>query len=361
MLKTQKLTSKLPHFVTRLSIHGMIRAGLVLASVGLVVVATVPHHNVSSKQPTSKHHTVVKTAEKHAAKHTTAAATPVSQPQVAVTTPAPAPAPAPKVVAPAPKVVVPAPNSNVSGLKPTSTPSSGSSSSTGSSSSSSSGSSSSSSGSSSQPPVGYESTNWSGYMSASGTFTSVTGAWVVPTVSGNGTSTSADGTWIGIGGVTTGDLIQAGTQDIVTASGMVSTTAFYEMLPQASITIPGVSVAPGDSVSTTITELSAGSWKISFSDLSDNETFSLTVSYASSESSAEWIEEDPSYANGSLVPFATFGSVSFSGGATTVGGSSFTIAGANSSPITLVTSSGKAIAVPSKLTADGGGFTVTQQ
>lgn len=198
-------------------------------------------------------------------------------------------------------------------------------------------------------------------MAANGTYTAVSGAWVVPTVSGNGTSTSADGTWIGIGGVTSGDLIQAGTQDIVSASGQVSTTAFYEMLPQASITIPGVTVSAGDSVDTTITEQSAGSWKISFTDLTDNETFSLTVSYASSESSAEWIEEDPSYANGSLVPLATFGSVTFSGGTTTLQGSSDTIASSNASPITLVSSTGKPLAIPSSLTAGGQGFTVTQQ
>lgn len=198
-------------------------------------------------------------------------------------------------------------------------------------------------------------------MVANGTYTAVSAAWIVPSVSGNGTSTSADGTWIGIGGVTTNDLIQAGTQDIVSASGQVSTTAFYEMLPQASITIPGMTVSPGDSVSSTITELSAGSWKISFSDQTANETFSLTVSYASSESSAEWIEEDPSYANGSLVPFATFGSVSFSSGTATTQSGGLSIAASNASPITLVTSTGKAIAVPSKLTADGGGFTVTQQ
>jgi hypothetical protein len=180
-------------------------------------------------------------------------------------------------------------------------------------------------------------------------------------VTGNGTSNSANGTWIGIGGVTTGDLIQTGTQDIVSASGTVNTSAFYEMLPQASITIPGVRVSPGDSVSATITELSAASWNIAFTDLSDSQTYTISVTYASSESSAEWIEEDPSYANGSLVPLANFGSATFSGGTVITQGSTVTIASSKASPITLVTTSGKVVAVPSNLTADGGGFTVTQQ
>jgi hypothetical protein len=192
-------------------------------------------------------------------------------------------------------------------------------------------------------------------------YTGVSAAWVVPNVTGNGTSTSADGTWIGIGGVTTGDLIQTGTQDVVSVSGTVSTSAFYEMLPQASITIPGVRVSPGDSVSATITELSAGSWNIAFTDRSDSQTYTISVTYASSESSAEWIEEDPSYANGSLVPLDNFGSATFSGGTVITQGSAVTISSSKASPITLVTTSGKIVAVPSNLTADGGGFTVTQQ
>jgi hypothetical protein len=114
-------------------------------------------------------------------------------------------------------------------------------------------------------------------------------------------------------------------------------------------------------VSATITELSAGSWNIAFTDRSDSQTYTISVTYASSESSAEWIEEDPSYANGSLVPLDNFGSATFSGGTVITQGSAVTISSSKASPITLVTTSGKIVAVPSNLTADGGGFTVTQQ
>src|SRR5258707_409862 len=52
--------------------------------------------------------------------------------------------------------------------------------------------------------------NWAGYVSQKGVYTGVSGSWVVPSV----TSTSqnaADAAWVGIGGVLTHDLIQAGT------------------------------------------------------------------------------------------------------------------------------------------------------
>src|SRR2546422_6193579 len=44
------------------------------------------------------------------------------------------------------------------------------------------------------------SSNWSGYASTGGVFTSVTGSWIVPTVTS--TSIGADATWVGIGGRT---------------------------------------------------------------------------------------------------------------------------------------------------------------
>src|SRR5438445_9051939 len=63
------------------------------------------------------------------------------------------------------------------------------------------------------------SSNWSGYAANGGTFTSVTATWTVPTVSA--TSSGADATWVGIGGLTSNDLLQAGTQAMVDGSGTV--------------------------------------------------------------------------------------------------------------------------------------------
>src|SRR5216117_2708051 len=80
------------------------------------------------------------------------------------------------------------------------------------------------------------SSNWSGYAATGGVVTSVTGSWIVPTVSS--TSAGADATWVGIGGLTGRDLIQAGTQAMVSANGTVEYSAWTEMLPQSSRTVP---------------------------------------------------------------------------------------------------------------------------
>lgn len=180
----------------------------------------------------------------------------------------------------------------------------------------------------------------------------------MPTVSGNGTSTSADATWIGIGGVTTSDLIQVGTQDTVSSTGQVSTSGFYEMLPNVSQPVPGVTVSAGDSMSASLVETSPGEWTITLTDLTNSETFTDHVSYSSTNSSAEWIEEDPSYASGQLVPFDNFGTVDFSTGITTVNGTSLSIYKAGGDEI-IMEQSGQDVATPSALDTSGEGFSVT--
>src|SRR5438067_6974472 len=52
--------------------------------------------------------------------------------------------------------------------------------------------------------LGTTSQNWSGYAATGGTFTSVSGTWIVPSVSV--TTAGADATWVGIGGATSTDL-----------------------------------------------------------------------------------------------------------------------------------------------------------
>ncbi len=241
--------------------------------------------------------------------------------------------------------VTPSPNSSVSNLTPASTTSPSSSTPT------------------TTPPTttGYSSTNWSGYLAATGTFSGISASWTVPQATGSSTTkTSADATWIGIGGVTSSDLIQVGTQDIVSPGGQVSTAAFYELLPNVSQTIPGVTVASGDSMTASLTETSPGLWTINIIDNNNGQSFTQTVAYASSQSSAEWIEEDPSHAFNRLFPLDNFGTASFTSGLTTDNGSAVTIAGSNAQPVTLVTDEGQAVATPSVIGSDGGSFNITQ-
>ncbi len=270
---------------------------------------------------------------------------------IAKSVPAPvkavAPTPVPsKVITqkPAP-VVVPSPGSNVSSLTPSpSTPPANPNSGQG--------------NSNPAPQTSYTSTNWSGYMSSNAVYTGVSASWTTPHVSGNGSTTSADASWIGIGGVTTNDLIQVGTDNIVSASGQVSTSAFYELLPDASINIPSMSVSQGDSMSATLNEISSGQWNIYIIDNTSGQSFTVSVPYASTHSSVEWIEEDPSYSRSTQIPFDTYGSVLFANGSTKANGSNTNISTSNTQEITMVNGSGNPISTPSAI--NGSSFSVTQ-
>jgi hypothetical protein len=198
--------------------------------------------------------------------------------------------------------------------------------------------------------------NWAGYAATSGTFTGVTGTWTVPDSQGSG-GLASGATWVGIGGVHSRDLIQAGTQEITDGAGTVHYEAWIEMLPSPSRQVP-FSVSPGDSVTVDISNQGADQWLIKFKNNSTGESYQTTVQYASSRSSAEWIEEAPS-AGRRVLPIDNFGSIQFSGGMTVQNGQSVTIARSGAQPITLA-GAGGTIASPSALTPDGQGFTVTQ-
>lgn len=319
----------------------------VLRPLAMMVVTVTVVGLSAYAQPLPKHPSASPRPATHISTATKVPAKPPTPVPAAAPTPAPAPAPAPvkKAVATAGSrtqpVVTPSPGSSVSGLTPTSPSPSPSQPSGG-----------------SQTTTGYTSLNWSGYLAANATFTAVSGSWNATMATGNGSTTTADSTWIGIGGVTSNDLIQVGTENIISANGQVSTAAFYEMLPASSQTIPSLKVSEGDSMSASVVEIGSGLWTISITDNTTGKSWSATVSYASSLSSAEWIEEDPSYANGQLIPFANFGGAVFTAGRTTMNGSSLTIAGSTSQPVTMVNSGGQPIAVPSAIGGDGASFSV---
>jgi peptidase A4-like protein len=199
------------------------------------------------------------------------------------------------------------------------------------------------------------SSNWSGYVANGGTYTSVTGTWIVPTV---GAATSgADATWVGIGGVTGTDLIQAGTQATVTGAG-VSYSAWIEMLPDSSRTV-SLDVAPGDSVTVTITEKTSGQWLLSLVNNTTKDAYQRTVSYSSSRSSAEWVQEAPSSGR-SIIPLDDFGSVRFTTGSAVRDGKTLGLSALGATPVAMINRSGQVIAQPSTLGADGSSFAVSR-
>ena len=205
--------------------------------------------------------------------------------------------------------------------------------------------------------------NWSGYATTSGTFTGVTGTWTVPQPSSSTSTAGVGATWVGIGGVNSHDLIQAGTQD-VTSGNQHQFQAWMEMLPAASQHVP-LAVAPGDSVTVSITESAPGSgqWSIAMTNNTTGQKYQASVQYQSSQSSAEWIEEAPANVSGNsttIVPLDDFGTVSFSAATTVENGQTVDLAQAGAQAITMMNSGNEALAVPSSIASDGSSFTVTR-
>ncbi len=158
--------------------------------------------------------------------------------------------------------------------------------------------------------------DWAGYSVSSNTLfpqpsvTSISGSWTVPTI-----AVSADNTfsaaWIGIGGIGESTLIQVGSQHD-SVGGVVTYSLWYEMLPDDSIKIPEITVAPGDIISSSISLANSDTneWLIEISDLSKRQTFSQTFVYNSSRLTAEWIVERPTV-NNRMTSLADFGVITF--------------------------------------------------
>ena len=168
--------------------------------------------------------------------------------------------------------------------------------------------------------------------------------------------------WIGIGGgctdasctATDSTLIQTGTEQDVASSGAPSYSAWWEIIPGPSLTITSMTIHPGDSMSASIAQVVPGLWKITISDTSDGQSYTTTVPYTSTESTAEWIQETPLIL-GTGAGFAALPNLT---------SPKFDLATTNGAPanlkpseeMDLVDSSGNVIGAPSAPDPDGDGF-----
>jgi hypothetical protein len=190
---------------------------------------------------------------------------------------------------------------------------------------------------------------WSGYVLPSSTeVTEANGQWTVPALNCLTTPNAGASTWVGIGGYawpsggTSGPLVQTGiTTNCV--NGAQQNNAWWEWVPSApneSRQFNDFSVAVGDSITATVFQTTSGQWATRvddtttglsgemvtgegwflFSDASGAGVGAMqgTVPLASLSGcyTAEWIEEDYTLGGvlgGALVPFADYGTVSFSG------------------------------------------------
>lgn len=207
-----------------------------------------------------------------------------------------------------------------------------------------------------QPGTG-TSRNWSGYAARGGAFTSVSATWTVPRMALDGPF-GADAAWVGIGGIQTRDLIQAGTEQSVSGTGSVTYQAWIETLPEASRPLP-LTVLPGDTVTVSVDQQAGDTWLVVVTNLTSEQTVQRTLTYASTLSSAEWIEEAP-FARRRVLPLSQFGKLSFRTASAVKDGQSLTLADLDARPISLVDENGRRLAVPSPLGSDGASFTVSR-
>jgi len=200
--------------------------------------------------------------------------------------------------------------------------------------------------------------NWAGYVATGGTYTSVSGSWIVPTVQATSAENLADATWVGIGGVTSNDLIQAGTEALPNSKGQLVYQAWMEILPQDSEAVP-LTISPGDSISVSITEQSSNIWEVSFDDATTGQVYRTSVTYDSSLSSAEWVEEMPVEIGG-VIGLDDFGTLNFTSGYAIKNGQYVTIQSSGAKALTMENAEGTAVAAPSALGPTGSNFSVTR-
>lgn len=212
------------------------------------------------------------------------------------------------------------------------------------------------------------STNWSGYAvtGSTGSVTSVSGSWIVPTATGRKRTTAYSSFWVGIDGFSSNTVEQTGTDSDV-QSGVAVYYAWYEFYPNPMYQI-SMTIKPGDVMTATVT-YSGGLFTVSITDKTTGATFSTSATVpGAAQSSAEWIAEAPSSSRG-VLPLANFGTVQFGQDYTAISGTCYaTIGGASGSigsfgslvqQITMVTNGGTVKAYPSSLSSDGTSFTVT--
>jgi hypothetical protein len=214
------------------------------------------------------------------------------------------------------------------------------------------------------------SSNWFGYNQGtleqgSKLFNSIGGQWTVPTATQHTAGQAeASSDWIGIGGgcidggctATDSTLIQTGTEQDVSATGQATYNAWYELVPAPELQITSITVHPGDRMSASVSEVvnDSNAWTITITDLTNGQSFSTTVPYSSTHTTAEWIEETP-LEIGTNAGFAALPNLSNPAfGSATTNGQSANLK--SSEELDLIDSNGNVIGAPSAPNATADGF-----
>ncbi|KAH8655469.1 peptidase A4 family-domain-containing protein [Xylariales sp. PMI_506] len=161
------------------------------------------------------------------------------------------------------------------------------------------------------------SSNWAGAVLIGTGYKAVTGTFVVPTPStpsGGSTRTEyAASAWVGIDGDTAQNSILQTGVDFYVEGSQIAFDAWYEWYPDYAYTFTGITISAGDTITVTVTASGTAGGTAVVTNVSTGKSVTHTFTgqtYTLEELNAEWIVEDFSEGS-SLVPFADFGSVTF--------------------------------------------------
>jgi large repetitive protein len=174
------------------------------------------------------------------------------------------------------------------------------------------------------------SSNWAGYAvetsltsPSADAVSSVSGTWQVPAVASSGRGAAYTAVWVGIDGYSSSTVEQIGTESEI-VNGRTVYYAWYEMYPDAMVTLDSVKINPGDTVSASVEYVTTGehtgTFELTLTDATTNTSATVYQSAAGAErSSAEWIVEAPS-SGSSILSLANFTTVAFTNASATVDG-----------------------------------------
>ncbi|KAI9742186.1 MAG: hypothetical protein M1818_004086 [Claussenomyces sp. TS43310] len=170
-----------------------------------------------------------------------------------------------------------------------------------------------------------ESSNWSGAVQIGTGFNKVVGTIIAPKATGG--SSKAASAWVGIDGDTCQTaILQTG----ISFYGDGSYDAWYEWIPNGSVSFDNFDISEGDSIYMEVDASSKTSGKAILENMTTGQKVTHTFSSPPSslcETNAEWIVEDFEE-DGSLVPLANFGSITFTGASASGSSGTVTPAGA---------------------------------
>jgi hypothetical protein len=224
--------------------------------------------------------------------------------------------------------------------------------------------------------VSATSSNWAGYAvsAADGapavSYSSVSGAWRQPAPTCTVGTPTYSAFWVGLGGFspTSQALEQVGTQANCSASGRVTYSVWYELVPAAPVTIK-LPIKAGDGIAASVV-VAKTSVTVRITNVTQKKkTFQKRLTMASPApdvSSAEWVAEAPAACTPTgqctVLPLANFGGATFVVAKATANGRPGTISDPawSATAITLADpSSGTTNATPTPLSPDGSQFGVT--